>query len=447
MSLPATVLGHQCSPPKLRPRGIILQKHQTQQPKCFYCRKKFKTSRELRTHQTSTGHCYCRTCNLLFPDISQHIAHVRKVPHDEQYQCCDCKQEYVDQHSLTTHCCVCDRFYRKQADLAQHVASSQSHVARARASGFQPQLTGRYKCSECRMTFQDQTPLTKHVKSKHKPKRTLSCPIGKKCRKFASASALLNHLESGSCKSGMNREKLNQLIIYHDEHRHITCVNAATIDDLLRKTEPASLGTSACSWRNETDCDPRAVLTPSSQSINESQSYPFNYSAISSDDGDDESFGGVLLTPSSGDISSEMSPVRSPQFWPDDGLSEIDQREPLVEKAPPSRLLRCLLCPPGHRFFRSARSLQMHMDSPVHAPKIFHCPMAFVSSASGFGRLKQEKSFATLSGLTRHLEAGACRGGIETFRSAFKFVEERLLMLGYDGIKLLVEPKRRCGEP
>ncbi|KAL9612265.1 MAG: hypothetical protein Q9167_003133 [Letrouitia subvulpina] len=326
--------------------------------------------------------------------------------------------------------------------------SSQSHLALARAFGFQTQLTDRYKCSECGMTFQDQTTLTKHKKSKHKPKRTIICPIGKKCRrKFASASALLNHLESGSCKSGMNRGKLNQLIISHDENHHITCVNAATADDVLQKIKSMSLDTSVCSWRNEASYDPRAVLTPTSQSINESQSYPFNYPVVSSDDGDDESDGGVLLTPSTGGTFSEMSPARSLQFWPDNSLSEIDQREPLFMKAPPSQLLRCPICPPGKGYFSSVRGLQLHMDSPAHDPKIFHCPMAFVSSASGSGRLKQEKSFNTLSGLASHLEAGACRGGIETFRSAFKYIEERLLALGLNGIKLLVEPKRCCGEP
>ena len=437
MSLPTTVPNRQCSPHKLHLNGQASKnRERTQQHRCACCRVRYKTSRALRAHQTSTGHCYCQTCDLVFPDTSQHITHVRKVPHDKQYQCCDCKREYVDQNSLTTHCCVCDRVYKKEADLAQHVTSSKTHVARARASGFQPHSADRYPCPECRMAFQDRNMLTKHMKSKHKPKRTLNCPIGKKCRKkFASASALLNHLESGGCKSGMNRGKLNQLIIRHDKNHYITCVDATKIVDLLQRTEPASPGTSTFSWENVTDYDPRTVLTPSSQSTHESHFTPFNYSVPSSDVGDEESVGGVLLTPSSRDSPSEWLSVRSPHVWPDDGISEVDQSDPL------SRQLRCPLCPPELRSFSNVRAFQMHMDSPVHAPKIFHCPMAFVSNSSGSNRLKQEKSFTTLSGLTQHLEVGVCRGGIKTFWKAIKYVEERLLQLEFSGVKLLVEPK------
>ena len=39
---------------------------------------------------------------------------------------------------------------------------------------------------------------------------------------------------------------------------------------------------------------------------------------------------------------------------------------------------------------------------------------------------KGKKHFSTLSGLTEHLESGACQGGVVTFRKAIKYVEEQL---------------------
>ena len=78
------------------------------------------------------------------------------------------------------------------------------------------------------------------------------------------------------------------------------------------------------------------------------------------------------------------------------------------------------------------------MVSAAHTPKIFHCPLKLVPNISSIVPLKKKKHCSTLSGLTQHLENGACRGGIATFMKAIRYVEERLKVLGIGGVEWAV---------
>lgn len=207
-----------------------LKKHQRKHhPKCS-CGKRFKTKDRLHSHQKLMNHCYCQECDRAFSTTRLHLLHARKVSHKQQYQCCDCKREYVNQHSLTTHCCVCDRVFNSQDSLDSHLVSSQTHIARARVSKFHVDASSRYKCSKCQKGFQNENSLKAHAQSVHKPPRIIPCPMGAKChKKFATPSALFDHLESAGCKSKMNRQKLNELIIFHDKNHHITDKDAVSL--------------------------------------------------------------------------------------------------------------------------------------------------------------------------------------------------------------------------
>ena len=73
--------------------------------------------------------------------------------------------------------------------------------------------------------------------------------------------------------------------------------------------------------------------------------------------------------------------------------------------------------------------------SAAHAPKIFRCPNAHLPEVKS-GIARKEKFFSTLSGLSQHLESGACHGK-GTFRLVFKYLEEQLNSLRPCGVDLL----------
>jgi hypothetical protein len=87
-----------------------------------------------------------------------------------------------------------------------------------------------HKCEQCDKEFPSKNSLNNHISSKHKLPRHISCPLGGKCiKKFATPSALLNHLESGCCRSGMTRTKMTELVFAHDPNRYITSIDAASM--------------------------------------------------------------------------------------------------------------------------------------------------------------------------------------------------------------------------
>jgi hypothetical protein len=74
--------------------------------------------------------------------------------------------------------------------------------------------------------------------------------------------------------------------------------------------------------------------------------------------------------------------------------------------------------------------------SAAHTPKIFHCPITLLPEVKS-GVARKEKIFSTLTGLSQHLESGACHGK-GTFKLVFKYIEEQLNLLGLCGVHLLI---------
>lgn len=78
------------------------------------------------------------------------------------------------------------------------------------------------------------------------------------------------------------------------------------------------------------------------------------------------------------------------------------------------------------------------MASPVHCPKVYHCPTSIFPEGRSSPPQKPPKLFSTLGGLAQHLESGACQGGKETFTKICEFIEQRLELLGFRGMPLLL---------
>ncbi|KAI4230059.1 MAG: hypothetical protein L6R36_000316 [Xanthoria steineri] len=144
-----------------------------------------------------------------------------------------------------------------------------------------------------------------------------------------------------------------------------------------------------------------------------------------------------LLTPSShpSDAYSALTGAQTPTLARSPDCFSLGTGQPIVCRA---GKFVCPLCPVQSRGFRTMHALEDHITSPAHAPKIFHCPID-LSKLGKKGSQTEEmiKDFSTLSGLTQHVESGACEGGRQTLEGAMEFVEEKLKALGFKNIKLL----------
>jgi hypothetical protein len=212
--------------------------------------------------------------------------------------------------------------------------------------------------------------------------------------RFKSPSAMVAHMESGSCQSGMNRQKLNRLILVQDNDHLITSSSG-----IFEYSGWASLenddGSVTCS----------GVMTPSTDS--------------------DE---GVLLTPSSSQIDFgsllEVQLTRRSSFGME---TESTASDSTVLSKP--KFYFCPLCPATKRPFLTRLSLEMHMSSAAHTPKMFHCPSILFSGKPGKAH-REMKNFSTISGLVAHIESGVCHGGKAGLRTVMEHMEERLEEMG-----------------
>ncbi|EKG09479.1 Zinc finger C2H2-type protein [Macrophomina phaseolina MS6] len=353
----------------------------------------------LRKHQAETGHCFCSHCNVHFSNASQHLKHVRNVSHPTQYSCCDCGRDYPSDSYLERHCCQCDQVYRSRARLRRHFKSCPNHRPRPQIARVEDPASLQHKCAKCDEKFATKKALKAH-KRVHKPPRIIPCPTGDSCqKKFATPSALLNHLESGKCPSGLTRARLNAMVISNDTEGHI--VDHAAIED---------------------------VAAPSSRLVGDRA---FGLAAREEADietSEQSSSGSLILTPMTNETSDEVIQDlgQTGAGTPSSTLIELTRIRSRV----------CPLCP-DRRPFRTAAALEAHVNSAAHAPKIFHCPLIPIKDLPPGTKEVKIKSFSTLSGLAQHLETGVCRGGLATFRRAFEYAEEKLAALGLGNIKLL----------
>jgi hypothetical protein len=218
--------------------------------------------------------------------------------------------------------------------------------------------------------------------------------------RFTSPSALIQHLESGGCDSKTTRDKIYGLIKSHDLEQLIHS---------LTKGTPPTPRSYPSSEPSPTDRLPR---TPDLLADDSGWSLVTSPSILSLD----ESVTGWSL-------------VSGLQARISDGQHSVD--------APVSHRLRCPHCPKTRKGFSTAQDLKKHMASPVHCPKVYHCPTGIFSEGRS-SRQKAPNLFSTLGGLAQHLESGACQGGNETFNKIVEFIERRLELLGFRKMPLLL---------
>lgn len=355
--------------------------------KCGYCGKLCERLDILEDHRIATGHCFCSECDLPFESQSAWRAHREVELHASEYRCCNCNISFEDIHALNAH--MASRAHRKPLQQKPH--------GNARKAG---QVTmasvDDQTCKRCQRTFSSSQSLQQHCESvKHKPLSALRCPVGEGCRgKFSAPSALLHHLESGRCCSGMDRDDIYDIVQLYDKDR--------TIHSLPTLTPSSSTHLSAYRLSPQPGT-PTASL--------------------------DSADGWSLITPTHSWESADGSLVDGSLLG--DSLLSLDKTEPKI---------RCPLCPRKRRAFATVQALQQHMISPAHCDKVYHCPSNLLPVDSSRVRIKRgkEKRFTTLSGLAQHLDSGACYGGKQTFLHCIEFIQRHLGQWGPGGMRLLL---------
>ncbi|KAG0642880.1 hypothetical protein HOY80DRAFT_948657 [Tuber brumale] len=205
-------------------------------------------------HRVGT-HTGCPTCRVTFYSKSAFRRHMQDpISH--------CSPRAVTEF----RCLDCDREFRSASSLYTHLAKRHPNFREP-----PPDRRGLHYCEECRKNFDTSTALKSHRAHArvHRPllARKVDCVGGCK-RKFAAPSSLLSHLESGFCKSGITRDKLDRAIIAEDKTNIITDLDAV----LARQTRNLSLASSDIS----SICDGSILGTPDDSSDAASTSETFD---------------------------------------------------------------------------------------------------------------------------------------------------------------------------
>jgi len=304
---------------------------------------------------------YCASCRSVFPTNHRRQIHIclsQNPSRPTAFRCCDCDLNFPTNSKFSEH-------LKKGCVLKD----------------------GSFRCNPCDLTFSTWKRLNVHLNSKnHKTLKCLGIAICE--RKFKDFSAIIQHLESGTCISKLNRVTIDGLVRSHDTACVITINDCPTPPVTL-----TTLGGSHCNGR-----------------------LPALYEEIDLDEDTEE--GGVLLSPAT-ILTPECTPSRlSRTTLTPTGVSTITSKFEF-QFAHPKR------CPICRRTFASVTGLQMHIASPVHAAPIYHCPVDLLGELGLEGKDKNKKRvFRTLSGLAQHIETRACSSKRQVWEKAIEFLQE-----------------------
>jgi hypothetical protein len=358
--------------------------HNGQTHVCGYCGKVCERLDILQDHSIATGHCFCSDCDMHFSNRQSWEDHRKSAKHASEFKCCDCDISFNDVHALVAHM----KRSVHQKPLPPKIAQKHKKNSVSASSSTE--------CEKCKRKFPCSQSLQQHCASlKHKPISRLECPIGTNCKgRFPSPSALLHHLESGRCSSGIHRGEIYQIV------------------------ESCDLGIISHS--------PSASLASSISGLQAYTPVGSDSWALVSDAGSEWS----MLTPplSCGSVEDSL------EQWslledPEAQLGDCSSLASMTAQA-----LRCPMCPSKRAAFSNLHSLQQHIESPAHSPKVYKCP----SLGQELGVTSHSVRFSTLAGLCQHLESDSCKGGKRALLRCIEFIQAQLEQLGLGEMQLLL---------
>ncbi len=414
------------------PSATVAEEHRlaAHRFECSDCGLRFKDSYALVDHEQSKGHGHFSQCDKLVSQREPIRKSLRSWTRVAEFWCEFCAREFRNAAALEQHhadkrhwgqsanftspapvakfrCDDCGREFRTEAALKQHHADkrhwglSTGSISRTRSATSRRDIRQRefqsevgleqhqadkrhgsdpptFKCGLCPREFKDETARQQHMYSVvHSQLADIKCINSPRCKKhFDCPSAFLHHLESGYCRGGFARQQLNTIIQDSDTEQWITIPpSPAPTLDLLTGSSTAS-----------------------------------------------SSSGSIILTPVSGGSADGTCFSPKLDVFDEDPWAELhDTSRGDEETALTNGGFVCWLC--NKKPFRSASALESHLTSLAHARKVFQCPPSAVEC---FDTPKPRKRFATLSGLTQHLESEVQQGRQAGYEEVVRFVERKL---------------------
>ncbi|KAG6917372.1 hypothetical protein DXG01_002747 [Tephrocybe rancida] len=181
-------------------------------PYCERCDRDFPSWHALTQHENnSPRHNVCDDCGFDFPTWTGLKEHYVQSPRHSYCQKCD--EHFDDTYDLEEHydeahfwCRPCNKFFVNAFGLNEHYRQSPAH----------------HYCVPCNRLFASASNLQSHLNSStHRP-RDVPCR-GRGCTQtFVSVSAMLLHLEAGTCVSGFTRRLIDTKVRELDRNNIIT---------------------------------------------------------------------------------------------------------------------------------------------------------------------------------------------------------------------------------
>ncbi|KAG2153536.1 uncharacterized protein EDB93DRAFT_222754 [Suillus bovinus] len=179
---------------------------------CSRCDRSFYSWSAYHQHiRDSSNHWECQSCSIDFESWLGLKEHYVQSPYHDYCQYCDkhfdssfeLQDHYEDEHY---YCGSCEKVLKNALGLHEHNRQKHANVY----------------CVPCKRLFQSPSNLHSHLNSStHRPKDII-CPFNGCDLGFTNKSALILHLESGSCRSGVNRRVVDNWVRANDRSNVIT---------------------------------------------------------------------------------------------------------------------------------------------------------------------------------------------------------------------------------
>ena len=284
---------------------------------CTSCGLVAPRRKQMKDHETHTQYLKCRHCEQSFATICKLSKHLQN--HDGltsrplHVLIAEDLEEDAPKPAMDYRCCDCQLTFTKRRNFKRHVEKCKLIV---RPVGVVCQVCGCELASPAikirHLNYCKPTPVSKPTPVK--------C-AGKGCEKrFRLAAHMIQHLESGGCVSGFDKNEIHGLISKHDPGATITIPTVEDTTATGRNAESPTGPFGAVQDYVDDDSDTEVIYTPSTSGI---------------------------LTPASGfSTGTTLSfPLQDPRT-----------------------------CPVCCHTFATVKAAAQHRSSPVHDPPRYQCP-------------------------------------------------------------------------